>query len=134
MYHVLNNCAVVGGNGNGFDMSRRLISEFFPPPAPRSHYNTYRLSLFSIPLLSRRTRPLKLYFLALTSHYCTLRNLAYYVLSLLEMAVLLTFWIINPGRTANLPLWNYSKTYQVKQNQENKTKNFVSHKEFSSLF
>jgi hypothetical protein len=43
----------------------------------------------------------------------TFRNLAYYLLSLLEMAVLLSLWILNPERTANLPLWNYSSTYQV---------------------
>jgi len=39
-------------------MNRKLIYEFFPPPAPRSHANTYRFSLFSTPLLSRWTRPL----------------------------------------------------------------------------
>jgi len=59
MYHVLNNCAGVGGNGNGFIMNLKLIYKFFPPPAPQSHTNTYRFSLFSTPLLSRRTRPLK---------------------------------------------------------------------------
>jgi len=37
MYHVLNNCAGAGGNGNGLNMNRKLIYEFFPPPAPRSN-------------------------------------------------------------------------------------------------
>jgi hypothetical protein len=59
MYHILNICAGAGGNGNGLNMNRKLLDEFFPPPAPRSHANTYRFSLFSTPLLSRRTRPLK---------------------------------------------------------------------------
>jgi len=58
MYHVLNNCAGAGGNGNGLNTNRKLIYEFVLPPAPRSHANTYRFSLFSTPLLSRRTRPL----------------------------------------------------------------------------
>jgi len=49
MYHILNICAEAGGNGNGFNMNRKLIYEFFPPPAPRSHANTYRFSLFSTP-------------------------------------------------------------------------------------
>jgi len=58
MYHILNICAGAGGNGNGSNMNRKLIYEFFPPPAPGSHANTYRFSLFSTLLLSRRTRPL----------------------------------------------------------------------------
>jgi len=59
MYHVLNNSAGVGGNGTGFNIKQKLIYEFFPPPAPRSHTNTYQFSLFFTPLLSRRTRPLR---------------------------------------------------------------------------
>jgi len=58
MYHILNICAGAGGNGNGFNMNQKLIYELFPPPAPRSHANTNQFSLFSTPLLSRRTRPL----------------------------------------------------------------------------
>jgi len=69
MYHVLYNCAGAGGNGNGLNMNRKLIYEFFPPPAPWSHANTYRFSLFSTPLLSRRTRPLRQ--TILLSMYCT---------------------------------------------------------------
>jgi hypothetical protein len=41
------------------------------------------------------------------------RNLAYYLLSLAEMTVLLVLWILNLERTASLPLWNYSTSYQV---------------------
>jgi len=58
MYYVLNNCAGEGGNRNGFNMNRKLICEFFPPPEPQSHTNTYWFCLFFIPLLSRRTRRL----------------------------------------------------------------------------
>jgi len=58
MYHVLSNSAGAGGNGNGFNMNRKLICEFFPPPAPQSYTNTFRISLFSTPLLSHRTLPL----------------------------------------------------------------------------
>jgi len=56
---MFNNCAGVGRNGSVLNMNRKLIHEFFPPPALRSHANTYRFGLFSTPLLSRRTRPLK---------------------------------------------------------------------------
>ena len=48
-----------GGNGNGLNTNWKLIYEFYPPPAPRSHTNTYRFSLFFTPLLSHRTRPLR---------------------------------------------------------------------------
>jgi len=56
------NCAWVSGNRNGFNMNQKLICEFFLPPVPRSHTNTYRFSLFTTPLLSRRTRPLMMTF------------------------------------------------------------------------
>ena len=47
-----------GGNGNGLNTNWKLIYECYPPPAPRSHTNTYRFSLFFTPLLSHGTRPL----------------------------------------------------------------------------
>jgi len=56
--HISSNCAGVGGNGNGLNMSRKPITEFFKHPVPQSDTNTYRLSLLLTPNLSGRTLPL----------------------------------------------------------------------------
>ena len=47
----------MGRNGHGLIMSRKQIFELLPHLAPRSHANTYRLSLLSTPNTSGRTLP-----------------------------------------------------------------------------